>query len=586
MKRLAAFLIAALLTAALTVPAAAAEPLTLETFRENHAAVLPEGGADLSDAEKETLLAGLMEAGVTAVRDAIALGLVSSREVTAHYLERIEAYNQTYNCFITLCDDALAQAEDRDARLAAGETPGPLFGVPVVVKDNIHVAGYLTTNGLSKSSSSVSAENAVIVERLLAAGAVIVGKTNMSTEAQDARASRSAAVGETKNAYNPYLSAGGSSGGTASAVSLNFAAAGLGTDTNSSLRIPAALAGCVALRVTTGLLPRDGVVLLNSARDVPGSITRTVADQAVMLDVLTGGEYAFAENLRSDALTGLRIGVLKELTYAYSRTGERRAENLDAEVQTVFANAVEELRACGAEVVEVSMPSLFSLSEATFPTGGYKKIPKLTEAFEAFLQKNELAAVVFPTYLSTPLRSGKDAEGTYWNVYDQVFINNCRTLSPSGAVPEITVPIGQHSLGAGIGMEIAAGQNSEQLLLNIAHSYTAQYDHRVIPAGTPALRFPGAEPLDGQVSAYLQSLLHPVRVMAEELPAEARTAAAAVKFPAAQVWNAPVDLLRTVLAVLGAAAAALAAVTAGSILRQGRRNRRYGRRRGKRELIR
>ena len=112
MKRLAALFLSALLLAALTVPASAAEPLTLETFREYHAALLPEDGAARSDAEKETLLSGLMEAGVTAIRDAIALGLVSSREVTAYYLERIEAYNKTYNCFITLCDDALGQARD------------------------------------------------------------------------------------------------------------------------------------------------------------------------------------------------------------------------------------------------------------------------------------------------------------------------------------------------------------------------------------------------------------------------------------------------------------------------------------------
>jgi len=570
MKRIAALLISALLTTVLSIPVAALEPLTLETFRENHAALLPQGGAELTEQEKEALLSGLMEAEITAIRDAITLGLVSCQDVTAYYLERIEVYNKTYNCFITLCDDAMERAAERDAQLAAGESEGALFGVPVVVKDNIHVAGYLTTNGLSKSKSSVSTENAVIVERLLAAGAVIVGKTNMSTEAQDARASRSAAVGETKNAYNPYLAAGGSSGGSAVAVSLNFAAAGLGTDTNSSLRIPAALAGCVALRVTTGLLPRDGVVLLNSARDVPGAITRTVADQAVMLDVLTGGEHAYAENLRSDALAGLRIGVLKELTYAYSKTGERRAENLDAEVQEVFANAVEELRACGAEVVEVSMPSLFSLSEATFPAGGYQKIPKLTEAFEVFLKKNELAAVVFPTYLSTPLRSGRDAEGTYWNVYDQTFINNCRTLSPSGAVPEITVPIGQHSLGAGIGMEIAAGQHSEQQLLDIAASYTAQYDHRAVPAGADDLHTVEVGSLKEQVGGYLQSLLHPVHAISETVPV--RTA---VKIPAEQSWHAPVDLLRTGLVVLGAAAT----VGAGTILWKGRK-------RGKRELIR
>ena len=507
MKRLLILLLAVLMMITLTAPVPA---LTLEEVRKTHPVRLPAPGtaAELTEEEKSAVLSGLMEASLADLRDAVALGLVTSRELTAWYLERIEAYNKTYNCFITLCDDALEQAEARDRQLAAGQAKGVLFGVPVVVKDNIHVAGWPTTNGRSKSGVADSAANAAVVERLLAEGAVIVGKTNMSTDAQDARASRSAAVGETKNAYSPYLSAGGSSGGSAVAVSLNFAAAGLGTDTNSSLRVPAALSGCVALRVTTGLLPRDGIILLNTARDVPGAITRTVADQALMLDVLSGGQYDFSGNLRADALTGARIGVLKELTYAYSTTGERRQENLDDEVQAAFAAAVEELKACGAEVVEVSMPALFSLSEATFPVGGYLKIPALTEAFEQFLDKHELAAVVFPTYLSTPLRSGRDAGGTYWNLYDQPFVNNCRTLGPSAAVPEITVPIGVHSLGAGIGMQLAGRQYSEQVLLDLAYSYTERYDHRAVPAAAADLY---AESHTGTLAevteGYLRSLL-------------------------------------------------------------------------------
>lgn len=480
MKRFASFVLAALLAVSLLVAPASA--LTLAEVQATHPAVLPAQGAPVTvtQKEKDALLDALYEASLSDIRDAIVLGLLTSQEVTAWYLDRIATFDAPYNCFITICDDALEQAARRDAALADTAEPGPLYGVPIVVKDNIHVAGYLTTNGRSKSSSAVSKENAAIVEHLLEAGAVILAKTNMSTDAQDARISRSAAVGETKNAYNIYLAAGGSSGGTSTSVSLNFAPAGLGTDTNSSLRIPAALAGCVALRVTTGLLDREGLMLLNTARDVPGAITRTVADQAMMLDILSGGGTGYRAELDASALDGARVGVLKQLTYAYYN-GERRQENLDPEVQAAFAAAVEELRNCGAEVVEVSMSSIFSLSEATFPVGGYKKIPALTTAFESFLEKNDLDCVIFPTYLSTPQRSGRDEAGTYWNVYEQNFINNCRVLSPSAAVPEITVPIGYHSLGAGIGMQMAGRQYSEQLLLDLAYSYTLRYDHREHP---------------------------------------------------------------------------------------------------------
>ena len=582
MKRLICTFLALLFTVSST------SALSLQEFSQHHSALLPARGTPVDFSEnaenslsfdKNALLSSLFESSLTEIRDAILLGLVTSREVTAYFLERIETYNEKYNCFITLFPDSLEKAAEKDEKLQKDPDfiPGPLYGVPVIVKDNIHVAGYLTTNGLSKNSSKISENNAKIVENLINSGAIILGKANMSTEAQDARASRSAAVGETKNAYNTTLASGGSSGGSAVSVSLNFAPAALGTDTNSSLRVPAALAGCVALRVTTGLLSRDGVILLNSARDVPGAITRSVEDQALMLDVLSGGETDFLAQLDATILPGTRIGILKQLTYAYSSSGERRQENLDPEVQAAFAAAAEELRACGAEVVEVSMPSLFSLSEATFPVGGYKKIPALTAAFEEFLQKNDLDAVIFPTYLSAPLRSGKDENGTYWNVYDQVFINNCRTLSPSAAVPEITVPIGCHSLGAGMGMQIAGPQYSEQLLLNIAHAYTQQYDHRIVPAAAPDL-YEGSNSgtLQELTEEYLRSLLLPEKTLGQASEAR-RLAAAAVKMDTDLLWREEKNPLPLLAACLGGGAAA-AAVVILLINSAGRRKRYRGRR--------
>ncbi len=434
---------------------------------------------------KDALLSALYEADVTSIRRALDLELLTCTELTQYYLDRIEQYNAPYNCFITICDDAMEIAKQRDQEMKQGNGKGILFGIPVVIKDNMDLAGYHTTNGHKKKASQIADSNADVVDYLLSEGAVIIAKANMSTDAQDALRSSSKAVGETKNAYSLYLSAGGSSGGSAVSTSLNFAVASLGTDTNSSLRIPAALAGCVSLRPTFGHISVQGIVKLNRTRDVPGAITRSVYDQAIMLDVLTQGKYSYTDNLNPDALEGMRIGVLKELSYATKKKPGRTEGNIDEEVAAAFENAISELENCGAEIVTVSMPKLFALSDKTFSNNKSVHKENLYEAFDAFLTEENISAVIFPTYLSTPIRSGKDADGVNWNPYSQVNINNCRTLSPSAGIPELSVPIGTHSLGAGIGMEIAARKGEEQLLLNIGYSYTSAYDHRSLPTGAP-----------------------------------------------------------------------------------------------------
>lgn len=440
-----------------------------------------------SEPNKEAVLAALYEADISAMKSALDAGLITSVELTQYYLDRIEAYNGDFNCFITMCDDALEIAAQRDAQRAEGKAKGLLFGIPVVIKDNMDLAGYHTTNGFRKSASQIADENADVVDYLLQEGAVIIAKANMSTEAQDARRSSSQAIGETKNAYSKYMAAGGSSGGSAVSTSLNFTAAALGTDTNSSLRIPAALAGCVSLRPTFGSISVKGIKKLNGTRDVPGAITRTVYDQAIMLDVLTQGAHNYTENLNPDRLKGMRIGVLKQLSYATTKTGTRTEANIDDEVAAAFENARQELEAAGAVVVDVSMSNLFALSDKTFSNNAQNLKDALYSAFEDFMAENDIEAVIYPSYLSTPIRSGRDANGTYWDAYSQLYLNNCRTLSPSAGLPEICVPIGVHSLGAGIGMEIASLKNSEQLLLDIAYGYTSLYDHRIVPEGAPNL---------------------------------------------------------------------------------------------------
>ena len=148
MKRYLSLLLAAVLGLLLICPVVQAEELKTE--------------------EKNAIFAALLDADIATLRKAIDARLISCEELTAYYLERIDAYNETYNCFITFCDDALDKAREKDQLLAEGKAEGLLFGIPIVVKDNIHVKGYLTTNGLYKSDSKVSKSSAEIVENLLA----------------------------------------------------------------------------------------------------------------------------------------------------------------------------------------------------------------------------------------------------------------------------------------------------------------------------------------------------------------------------------------------------------------------------------
>ena len=459
------------------------------------------------DCEKQAILSALYESDIETIRNAIDAKIITCEELTEYYLERIEKFNKDYNCFITICDDAIQIARERDIQLSKGENNGLLFGIPVVIKDNMNLAGYYTTNGHNTTKLSPVSKNAKVVDYLLEQGAVIIGKTNMSTDAQDARTSYSQIIGETKNAYNTRLSAGGSSGGTAVAVSQNFAVAGLGTDTNSSLRIPAALNGCISLRPTLKLIPCDGCTHLNSNRDVVGSITRSAHDQAIMLDVLTAGDYSYTQNLNDNAFEGKRIGILSELTYPVSPSTiqtsnpeirknllkdfgiyERVEKNIDAEISFTFNSAVKELKTSGAEVVVVSFPTLFDLAYPTFTSSKVTHKTDFYNNFKQFMEDNNLDAVIFPTYLSAPLKTGKDENGKVWNVWqNQVFLNNCKFISPSTGMPEISITIGYHSTGAGIGMEILADKNCEQMLLDMAYTYTQNYNHRIPSNGAPDL---------------------------------------------------------------------------------------------------
>lgn len=453
-----------------------AMPVFAETQQPEYGPMLP---STLTAEEKYELMNSLYEGELSDVTAAIQRGDISCQELTWYYLQRIEKYNEPYNCFITMCDNAMEVAAQRDAALVAGTAEGSLYGVPIVVKDNIKYEGYPTTDGAKWRSNDTY--SATIVENLLNEGVIILAKANMSTNAHECINSTSVVAGETKNAYNTYLSPGGSSGGSAVAVSLNFAMAALGTDTNSSLRYPAALNGCVSLRSTWGAVPGKGVTTLIYERDVPGVLTRTVMDQALMLDAMTG-TTRYAENLNPYALKGAKIGILKELSEPISWSDSRNASRLDKEILAAFENVKEEFRACGAELIEVSMPSLFNIKDDVYEAGGQEKYYNY---ICRMMDQYDVDVLIYPTYLSTPMKIGVDENGVNWSKKSQKYTFNCSTMSPPTGAPEICIPMGNHSNGAGIGLSIFAKKGEDQLLLDLAYSYTLRYDKRVAPTGAP-----------------------------------------------------------------------------------------------------
>src|SRR5512147_2410168 len=218
----------------------------------------------------------------------IAAKSLSSVDLTRAYLERIARVDKRINAYITvLADQALAQAKELDAELAAGKRRGPLHGIPLALKDNIDTAGIRTTAASAVYANRVPAEDAVCVQRLRAAGAVFLGKLNMHEFAYGGT-SAVTHFGPVHNPWNLAHHPGGSSGGSAAAVAARLCAGALGTDTAASIRFPAACCGVVGLKATHGLASIRGIVPLSEMHDHVGPLAHSVEDCALIMDAISG----------------------------------------------------------------------------------------------------------------------------------------------------------------------------------------------------------------------------------------------------------------------------------------------------------
>jgi len=282
---------------------------------------------------------------------------VSARELTQAVLDRIEAVDGKVRAYISVtAEQALAQAAEADERIERGEG-GPLTGVPVAIKDNMCTRGVRTTCGSRMLERFVPPYDAHVIERLRAAGAVIVGKTNMDEFAMGSSVEHSAFF-PTHNPWSLDCVPGGSSGGSAAAVAADEAVAALGSDTGGSIRQPASLCGVVGLKPTYGRVSRYGLVAFASSLDQIGPLTKDVRDAALVLNAIAGHDARDATSAPVDApdftqaftddLGGLRVGVAKEYV----------PDDLDPAMRAVVEAAAKQLEALGASVEwGVSLPS-------------------------------------------------------------------------------------------------------------------------------------------------------------------------------------------------------------------------------------
>jgi len=434
---------------------------------------------------------------------------VSAVEITQGCLSRIDRLNPALNAFITvMAESALAEARRAEAEILRGEWRGALHGVPVALKDLIDVAGVRTTAGSALYKDRVPTQDAEVVRRLREAGAVIVGKNNLHEFAYGG----SSLVGHFGDVHNPWdvaRMAGGSSGGSAAAVTAGLAYAAIGTDTAGSIREPAALCGCVGLKPTYGRVSSRGVIPLSRSLDHVGPLAATVEDAAVVLQAIAGydaGDITSADvpvvdyvsALREDA-KGMRVGVVRGHFFD--------EDDLDAEVSSAMEHALRGIQSLGAELREVrfgenDVPTDRTLQAAESYAFHAENVAKSPELYQAetvrrirngeavtagdYIQRrreleearrgicavfSEVDVLVTPTTpIAAPAIADLKADPDALRPAELKLLRNTRPFNVWG-LPAISVPCGFTQSGLPIGLQIEGPHWREDLVLRLAHAY-------------------------------------------------------------------------------------------------------------------
>ncbi len=488
----------------------------------------------------------VVEATISELHEAMNAGELTARELVQLYLDRIEAYDKqgpAINAIIVANPNALTRAAELDSIFAESGMVGPLHGIPMIVKDNYDTHDLPTTAGSASLAGSIPPDDAYQVRRIREAGAIVLAKSNMAEFAfSPYETVGSMLPGYTRNPYALDRVTAGSSGGTAAAIAASCGAAGLGTDTGNSIRGPSSHNALVGIRSTMGLTSRDGIIPLYLDHDIGGPMARTVADAVAVFDVIVGYDPAdsvtvesqshagesYADFLDSSALNGARLGVARQWS---------NREGFDPEVLARFEEALNDLRAAGATVIDsVIIPEMnelrrsglwcsrfrYDLNEYLASLGpdapvhnleeilrsrryhpnirsrlergrdvegdpdenegcirSLKNRERLRVAVRAQLEQHDLDALVYPTWANVPRLIG-DLNSPHGD--------NSQDLSPHTGFPAITVPMGYVKGTLPVGLQFFGYAWSEPRLIALAYSYEQATLHRTPPAATPPLQ--------------------------------------------------------------------------------------------------
>lgn len=333
---------------------------------------IPGAGSSIKEksSENEWISFELSEATIDDLQNRMSTGKLSSEAITKLYLKNIGAIDKkgpAVNAIIEINPDAVTIAREMDQERKEGKLRGPLHGIPVLIKDNIDTADkMMTTAGSLALLNHKATREAFVSKKLREAGAVILGKTNLS-EWANFRSSRSVSGwssrgGQTKNPYVLDRSPCGSSSGSGVAVSANLCAAAVGTETNGSISCPSSMNGIVGIKPTVGLVSRSGIIPISKTQDTAGPMTRTVRDAAILLSVLAGVDaddpvtMESVEKAKTDYTQFLDIDGLKDKRIGVEKTYLKRHEVIDS----LLKKALEEMQSKGAVIVELEFMVPFS----------------------------------------------------------------------------------------------------------------------------------------------------------------------------------------------------------------------------------
>ena len=383
----------------------------------------------------------LADKSATALRQAIAAREVTAQDVVGACLERVTRLGPALNAVVTLNPRAMEDAREIDERLAEGATPGLLCGLPVGIKDVTPVAGLRTTYGSPLYADHVPGEDALVVRRLRAAGAVILGKTNCPEFAAGGNTFNEV-FGRTRNPWDPAKSAGGSTGGGAAALASGMIALAEGTDLGGSLRIPASFCGVVGLRPSVGLVPTHPTDWVWDTLQVTGPMARTAEDVALMLQAISGpSEWSpLAQPAAGrDFVGAVRAGVKPGLRVAFC--ADIAGIGIDSAIERVCRQAAFGLRESGAGVEEIALdlspgrPAFLALRGLWFVAQMFPRLDQ-QERFGDNVGGNVRSGLAATT---RDLASAENLRGRLWHRFRDLFARFDYLLTPCMAVPPFPV---------------------------------------------------------------------------------------------------------------------------------------------------